>query len=110
MVSLCGVDTAREWDLRRFRQNIWFDVGDEAALEGATLTIADAELDVTKRIDRCVMVTRPQPDMERDLNVLRTIHAELDSKLGVGALVRVAGVVSIGDPIEVSSVPTSPST
>ena len=59
-----------------------------------------AELDVVKEIDRCVMVTRPQPDgIDRDLDVLRTITKERAGNLGVGALVTAVGAVAVGDPL-----------
>ena len=57
-------------------------------------------LDVIKPIDRCVMTTRPQPGgIERDLDVLRTINAERQSWLGVGALVVEAGTLAVGDEV-----------
>ena len=45
-----------------------------------------------KRIDRCVMTTRPQPGgIERDLDVLRSIHRTRDGCLAIGALVATPG-------------------
>jgi hypothetical protein len=47
-----------------------------------------------------VMTTRPQPGgIERDLNVLRTIVADLDGCMGVGTLVASPGTVSAGDEV-----------
>jgi len=55
---------------------------------------------VGKRISRCVMTTRAQPDgIERDIGVLRTIVAELDGCLGVGAVVIDPGPIAIGDEV-----------
>ena len=38
----------------------------EDDLIGERATIGTATLNVTKGIDRCVMVTRPQPGLDRD--------------------------------------------
>ena len=46
------------------------------------------------------MVTRPQPgDVERDLDVLRTIHREREGCLAVGATVDAPGTVTVGDEV-----------
>ncbi len=51
------------------------------------------------------MTTRPQAAaegeaaLERDLEVLKTISRERDGFLGVGAVVPVSGVISIGDAV-----------
>ena len=103
MVSLCGVDTARDWDLRRFRQNIWVSGGGEVDLLDSSIRIGSARFDITKRIARCVMVTRPQPGIDRDLSVLRTISDEMDSMLGVGAMVPTPGEIAVGDEVTLSS-------
>ena len=69
-------------------QSFKFDLPDAGA----------AELDVVKEIDRCVMVTRSQPNgIERDLDVLRTIVKERAGNLGVGALITRSGAVAVGD-------------
>lgn len=101
-VSLVTSGSLRSWDPRRFRANVVLDGGDrdEDELVGRSVRIGGAELAVTKRIDRCVMVTRPQPDgLDRDLEVLRTVHRERDSCLAVAALVRHAGTVRVGDEL-----------
>ena len=48
------------------------------------------------------MVTRPQPNgvdgsIEKDLDVLRTIHLERDSRLSIGATVATVGSFVVGD-------------
>jgi uncharacterized protein YcbX len=56
---------------------------------------------VTKPIDRCVTTTRPQPGIERDLDVLRTINRERAGNLAVGAMVTRPGVIALGDEVVV---------
>ena len=89
--------TLRDWDIRRFRTNVVVTGDGEDDLVGSTIQLGTCVLDVTKRIDRCIMVTRPQPGLERDLGVLQTIHRERASSLSIGALVARAGSIAIGD-------------
>jgi uncharacterized protein len=99
-VSLVSTETIGAWDRRRFRSNVLLDGAGEDALVGSRVALGDAVLDIGKRIGRCVMTTRPQPDgIERDLTVLRTIARERDACLAVGALVLRPGRVSVGDAL-----------
>ena len=105
MVSICSEATIGALDVpldevRRFRFNLVVDGEGEDALVGRTITVGGATLEVMKRIDRCVMVTRPQPDgIERDLGILKRINADRAGSLGVGAVVRTAGHVAVGDDL-----------
>lgn len=98
-VSLVSQSTMREWDRRRFRTNVITDGSGEDDLVGGAVTVGDARLDVVKQIDRCVMVARPQPGIDRDLGVLKTINAERATLLAVGCLVALPGAVALGDEI-----------
>ncbi|MEM7095366.1 MAG: MOSC N-terminal beta barrel domain-containing protein [Actinomycetota bacterium] len=99
-VSLVSRTSLREWEASRFRANVILDGAGEDDLVDATVQLGSTvTLDVQKRIDRCVIVTRPQPGLERDLDVLRTINAELASCLSVGALVTASGTISMGDTL-----------
>ncbi|MET0461172.1 MAG: MOSC N-terminal beta barrel domain-containing protein [Ilumatobacteraceae bacterium] len=104
-VSVLATGSIGDWDRRRFRGNLVVGadgVGAENELVGQHLSIGSVELDVIKPIDRCVMTTRPQPGgIERDLDVLRTINAERQTWLGVGALVAQAGTLAVGDEVRV---------
>ena len=102
-VSIVSTASLRDWDGRRFRSNVLVDSSDEDNLIGERITIGTATLNVTKGIDRCVMVTRPQPGLDRDLSVLTTILRADVTTLSVGATVEVAGAVRVGD--EVIAVP-----
>jgi len=99
-VSLVSTGTIGSWDRRRFRANVVVDGDGEDAWVGSSITIGDARLDVGKRIDRCVMTTRPQPGgIDRDLDVLKTINRARDGCLAVGALVARPGTVRVGDAV-----------
>jgi len=105
-VSLCSEATLSEYapvsELRRFRFNVVLDgaAGEEDALVDGQAVLGAVGLDVTKQIDRCVMVTRPQPGgIERDTSVLKRINRERASLLGIGALVRSPGTIAVGDEL-----------
>lgn len=96
-VSLVSSGTLGQWDIRRFRTNVVVAGENEDALVGTSIELGTCRIDVVKRIDRCVMVTRAQPGLQRDLGVLQTIVRERQSCLSVGGLVARPGLISIGD-------------
>lgn len=98
-VSLVSTDTLGDWDPARFRANVLLEGAGEDALVGERIRLGTAVLDVRKQVDRCVMVTRAQPGLAVDREVLRTIHRERDGYLAVGALVAEPGTVAIGDDL-----------
>ena len=99
-VSLVSAGTLGTWDRRRFRANVVLSGEGEDALVGQRVQLGSAELDVVKQVDRCVMVTRPQPGgIGRDNGVLRNIHRQRDGYLAIGALVIRPGTVSVGDEL-----------
>jgi uncharacterized protein YcbX len=102
-LSIIAAPALGEWDVRRFRPNVVVSGGDERDLVDRDVRIGDVVLRVTKEIDRCVMVTRPQPGLERDKSVLQQVHRDRAGNLGVGALVRGEGTISIGDRVELLS-------
>lgn len=76
-VSLVSEGSLVGWDRRRFRSNVVLSGSGEEELVGRRLSLGGALLEITKRVGRCVMVTRPQPGaIEKDLDVLRSIHRE----------------------------------
>jgi uncharacterized protein YcbX len=97
-VSLVSTTSLGEWDARRFRINLIVDGGGEDDLTG-DLAIGSSTLTLRKPIDRCVMVTRAQPGIERDVAVLKRIIAERDNQMGVGAVVSTPGAIAIGDQV-----------
>lgn len=98
-VSLVSETTLGSWDPRRFRANVVLVGSGEDALVGSHIDLGTATVVVNKHIDRCVMVTRPQPGLERDLAVLRTINRDRNSVLAIGANVVRPGMVAVGDPV-----------
>jgi uncharacterized protein YcbX len=100
-VSLVSRATLGDWDARRFRPNVVLDGDGEDDLVGSRIRIGEVVLDVTKQIDRCVMVTRSQGNgIERDLDVLTTVNRERAGNLAIGALVVEPGLIRIGDRVE----------
>lgn len=101
-ISLVSAATIGGWERDRFRTNL-IVTGLEARAEDdwvdRTISVGEASLVVTKRIDRCVMVTRPQPGIERNLAVLRSINAEHDRCLGIGTLPSGQGTINVGDAL-----------
>lgn len=100
VVSLVSTGTLGDWDRRRFRANILLEGAGEDELVGSRVSLGGALLEVVKQVGRCVMVTRAQPGgIEKDLEVLRTVHRTRGGKLAVGAVVMSPGTIAVGDPL-----------
>jgi len=97
-ISFVTRATLRDWDGRRFRMNLTLDGDGEDQLDGL-ITVGTSTLSIRKPIERCVMVSRPQPGIERDLGVLKTIIRERNNQLGVGATVASSGHIDVGDVV-----------
>ena len=93
------------WDVRRFRPNVLIDTSGEGWAEdawcGTPVRIGDVELVPLQPCVRCTMVTRPQPDLDRDLDVYRTLARHHGGNLGVWTSVRAPGTIRVGDPVTV---------
>lgn len=99
-VSIMSTTSLRHWPSRRFRPNVVVDGAGEDELVGRRIAIGTVVLEVAKRIDRCVIVTRPQPaGIDRDLTVLRTVVRDYGGFLGVGAVVVTPGELHAGDEV-----------
>lgn len=98
-VSLVSTATIGEWSSRRFRPNVLLAGHGEDELVGHSISLGSAVLEVTEPIRRCVMVARPQPGLDADLDVLRTINRERNAVLAIGAVVRIPGTVAVGDAV-----------
>jgi len=95
------------YDVRRFRPNVLVHVKHpdsdfpEAAWVGADVEIGSAAMRVTIPTIRCVVPTRPQPDLPLDRQLTRQLATRTDRFLGVYADVTRAGVLRVGDVVSV---------
>ena len=95
------------YDVRRFRPNVLVDIAEddqdfpEFDWVGHELGIGSARLKVAIPTIRCVVPTRPQPGIELDKTLTRTLAERTDRFLGVYADVPTPGLISVGDPIQV---------
>ena len=100
-----GLHPAGDWDARRFRPNVFVDVDEEGWVEdawcGRVVRIGEVELLPRQGCVRCTMVTRPQPGLERDLDIYRTVARHHGGTFGVWATVQTPGTISVGDAVEV---------
>ena len=64
---------------------------------GQPLRVGTAILVATQQCIRCTMVTRPQPGLDDDVDVFRTLARHHVGSFGVWSEVLVAGKVSLGD-------------
>lgn len=96
-VSFVSRASLGEWDARRFRANLVLDDGEGEELLSGDVAVGGAVLAVRAPIDRCVMVTRAQPGLPRDLSVLKRVIAERGNRLAVGATVATPGRIAVGD-------------
>lgn len=95
-----------EWDVRRFRPNIVVSfAGDEPGFAearwiGGTVALGGVEAVVRKATERCVLTTRAQPGLKRDLDIYRTIAKLNDTNLGIYLIARTEGSLAVGDRVE----------
>ena len=96
---------AGDWDGRRFRPNVLVDVDGEGWVEdgwcGQRVHIGDIQLVPQQPCVRCTMVTRPQPGLDRDLDIFRTLARDHDGTFGVRTTVDVGGTITEGDRVHV---------
>lgn len=103
------------YSVRRFRPNVLVDVESrdvefpEAAWVGGDVQIGSATLHVTIPTIRCVVPTRPQPGLDLDRGLTRTLVDRTDRFLGVYADVARPGLLHVGDAVSVQPAAT-PST
>jgi uncharacterized protein YcbX len=91
------------WDARRFRPNIVIDVDDDGWVEdawcGHALRIGTAVVQPVVPCERCTMVTRAQPELERDLDIFKTLARNHGKNVGVWTNVQTPGVLHVGDEV-----------
>jgi hypothetical protein len=95
------------WDPRRFRPNVLVDLEGEGWREddwiGQPLQLGTSVLVPVQSCVRCTMVTRPQPDLEADVDVFRTLARHHRGHFGVWCDVLTRGRMSVGDELSAGS-------
>jgi uncharacterized protein len=91
------------WDVRRFRPNIVVDVDGDGWIEdawcGRALRVGSTLLLPAVRCERCTLVTRAQPDFDRDLDIFKSLAHDHDKTFGVWTTVQTPGAVHVGDEV-----------
>lgn len=96
-----------DWQVRRFRPNLLLDgdTGDGWLEDGwcgrARLRMGDAILEPTQPCIRCTMPTRPQPGLDEDRDIFRTLARHHRGCFGAWTAVATGGTVRVGDEVEV---------
>jgi uncharacterized protein YcbX len=103
---MARLNPAATWDRRRFRPNFLIETRAdvkgmvEAEWQGRTLLVGGVELKCEIPTPRCGMTIQAQEGLEKDPSILRTIVRDADQNLGIYASVVTAGVIRVGDPVE----------
>lgn len=100
--TLVGTETVES---RRFRPNIVLKMHGPAGFcetdwLGQSLQIGSALVGVREETKRCGMTLIPQPDLEENANILRSILRQNRRNFGVYGSVDSLGTVSIGDGVD----------
>jgi uncharacterized protein len=94
-----------EWNVRRFRPNLLLDVDGDGWVEdgwcGRWLHVDGVDLIPHQPCVRCTMVTRPQPGLDRDLDIHKTLSRHHDGTLGVWTQVHTPGTVQTGGSVHI---------
>ena len=89
------------WDVRRFRPNVLIDADGDGWLEdswvGHHVEVGSVTLIPRQPCVRCTMVTRPQPGLEADVEMFRTLARHHGGLFGVWCDVIAPGPLSVGD-------------
>lgn len=114
LATLAGHDPAAGVDVRRFRPTVVLEVDDAAlaallpaadaglpehAWSGAQLHLGEVRLDVVTPTVRCVVPSRAQPGLQRDVAVTRAVARRADRFTGAYAEVGTAGTLAVGDAV-----------
>jgi uncharacterized protein len=100
-VAAFGLEAAVAVDHRRFRANLFLESlepGEEIGWLGRRIKAGDSELEVFKRCERCVVITRDPDTTEESPELLRILTEQHDTFMGVYCRVTRTGRVSVGDP------------
>jgi uncharacterized protein YcbX len=99
-VAAFGLEARMDMDHRRFRANLYLE-GLEAEEElrwlGLHIAVGDAELEVVKPCERCVVITRDPDTTAASPELLRILTNTYDTCMGLYCRVTRPGQVSVGD-------------
>lgn len=91
------------WDVDRFRPTVLVEVDGaefvDDAWVGGHLRFGTVEIAVDQPTIRCVMTTRAQGDLPRDLDIVKTINHEHGGNLGLYCTMSSPGEVAVGDDV-----------
>jgi hypothetical protein len=104
--TLARIAPESQWDVRRFRPNLFVEVGDadgypELGWIGRRVRVGTAVIEVATGCPRCVMVTQAADELPQDHRVMRTLVRETKHTAGIYAAVVEAGGVRAGDAVVV---------
>jgi uncharacterized protein len=103
LLTTDGALAALGEDRRRFRPNLvvtGVDGLSERAWVGRRLRIGEAELQVRKHCERCLVTTIDPDSTEIEPAILTRIRRQFDGLMGVYCEVSAAGLAREGDPVE----------
>jgi uncharacterized protein YcbX len=89
-------------DRRRFRANLYLDgleLDEELSWLGRRIRAGGAELEVVKRCERCVVITRDPDTTQASPELLRVLTKMSETCMGVYCRVTQPGTVAVGDSI-----------
>jgi MOSC domain-containing protein len=99
-VAAFGLEARIHMDHRRFRANLYvegLEPEEELSWLGRRIAVGGAELDVAKRCDRCVVVTRDPDTTTASPELLRILTNTFEACMGLYCHVARPGRVSVGD-------------
>ena len=108
LVTTDGMFSAVGHDRRRFRPNLVIGGVEglaERQWERAQLRIGEVVIGMDDLRSRCIMTTFDPDTGEQDLDVLRRIQKEFGGVLGLNSYVVHPGRITVGDPVELISLP-----
>ena len=92
-----------DWQPRRFRPNLVVDAPGEGWVEdgwySSSLRVGTARLRPAEPCARCTMVTRPQPGIDEDRDIFRTLARHHRGRFGAWTAVTTPGAVRVGDEV-----------
>lgn len=92
-----------QFDQARFRPNFLVETVEEGFVEdgwvGGTVSLGPVSCLVLDRKPRCVMITRRQGQLPKDINVMKTVVKANQGNGGIELRALDSGTITIGDPV-----------